>query len=203
MRSWLDANAGLYRLGSAADLELDRVLPLGTGQAVLLRQRVGGALVSPDGQFTAGVTGSAESGWNIVYASSSLAGAESVTNEAELSAAEAFAKAADAAGADVAAGDVDATGTAQGWTELSVEGLEDTQLVRRVAFPDPARGVLRAYETIVSEPDAEGFRQIVDAESGAILLRQSITDNAQTTRPGRSSPPTRRSPRATRTRMAT
>jgi extracellular elastinolytic metalloproteinase len=176
VRSWLDANTTLFR-GIAGDLELDRVLALGAGKAVLLRQRIGGELASPDGQLVAAVTGNRTDGWTVVYVSSSLVSSETVTNSVELSAAEAFAEAAHAVDADVAPSDVRATGTAQGWTELTVEGLEDTQLVRRVAFATPARGVRSAYETIYSEPESEGFRQIVDAESGAVLLRQSITDH--------------------------
>ena len=174
---WLADNAGLFR-GALDTLELDRVVSLGAGQAVLYRQRIDGALASPDGQLTVAVRGSKGAGWTIVYASSSLVANDEIANTAGLSGTEAFTEAADALDLGVDAGDVETAGRTNGWTELEVEGLEDTQLVRRVAFGTPRRGVLEAFETVYAEPDAEGFRQIVDAETGDVLFRQSITDNA-------------------------
>jgi hypothetical protein len=67
----------------------------------------------------------------------------------------------------------------QGWTQLDVAGLtESTQLVRHVAFPTPKRGVRNAFDTMFTANGGnEGYRQVVDAETGEILLRESIVDN--------------------------
>ena len=88
-------------------------------------------------------------------------------------------QAADAAGGDVSVLDVEVTGARQGWTHLKVDGLvEDNQLVRHVAFPTPKRGVLNAFDTYFTKTaPTEGSRQVVDAETGEILLRESTVHN--------------------------
>ena len=125
------------------------------------------------------MNGSAASGWNVVFASSTLGPAESVTGAAELTPVDAYVQAADAVGADVSVVNVDVAGSTQGWTKLDVAGLtEANQLVRHVAFPTPKRGVRNAYDTFFTANGAnEGYHQVVDAETGEILLRESTVHN--------------------------
>ena len=177
-RNWLSSVSSLYRLGAIDGLELYRSVPLGAGSAVIFRQTFDGVTSTTDGIATVALTGSASAGWNVVYASSTLAPADSLSGTAQLSATEAYVQAADAAGADVSVVDVDATAIRQGWTQLAVTGLsESTQLVRHVAFPTPKRGVRNAYDTMYTANGGnEGYRQVVDAETGEILLRESIVD---------------------------
>lgn len=179
-RSWVDANAGLFRLDPSASLDLHAAVPLrGTSAHVLVfRQRVDGLLVSPDGFLSVGVVGSADDGWDVVYASSTLVGADDVRGEGELTATEALVEAAGDVGVDIDAGDVERVGAKKGWTVYEVEGLEgEPQLARAVAFPAPKRGVLRAFETVFSSAPDAGFRHVIDADTGEVLLRESIVDH--------------------------
>jgi len=178
-RAWLASVSSLYKLGSIDGLELYRTAPLGAGTAVIFRQTFDGLTSTTDGIATVALTGSAASGWNVVYASSTLAPADSVSGDAAITPVEAYVQAADAAGGDVSVVDVDVAGVRQGWTQLDVAGLtESTQLVRHVAFPTPKRGVRNAFDTMFTKNGgAEGYRQVVDAETGEILLRESIVDN--------------------------
>lgn len=180
-RSWLDENAALFRIEPSSSLELDTAVPLaGTDSQVLVfRQRLDGLLVSPEGVLSVGVSPSAQGGWNVVYASSSLVGADAVEGERDLTAREALVEAADEVGADIDTGDLEGDGVRAGWRAFEVDGLEgESQLVRSVAFPMPRRGVIRAYETVFSPAFDQGFRQFVNAETGAVLFRQSIVDHA-------------------------
>ena len=178
-RTWLGSVSSLYGLGSVDELQLYRSAPLGSSRAVIFRQSFGGITSTTDGLATVAVSGSAADGWKIVYASSTLAPSDTVTGSAEISPVEAYVQAADAAGGDVSVLDVEVTGARQGWTHLKVDGLvEDNQLVRHVAFPTPKRGVLNAYDTYFTKNGAnEGYRQVVDAETGEILLRESTVHN--------------------------
>ena len=90
-----------------------------------------------------------------------------------------YVKAADAPARTFPSSTVSADGVRQGWTHLDVAGLtEDAQLVRHVAFPTPNRGVRNAYDTTFTANGAnEGYRQVVDAETGQILLRESTVEN--------------------------
>jgi hypothetical protein len=179
-RSWVNANRGVYRLSSADALEVVSAATLAdsdTAYAVVFRQGVAG-LGTADSMLSVGLAGSAESGWSVAYAGSTLTGDEQLAGATELSAVEAFVEAAQNVDEPVSEADVSVRGRRQGWTELEVEGLRETGLVRRVAFATPKRGAVHAYETIVVDGPGEGYRHVVDAETGRILLRESIVDNA-------------------------
>jgi extracellular elastinolytic metalloproteinase len=65
------------------------------------------------------------------------------------------------------------------WTQLGVAGLETPQRVRTIAFPTVREGVIPAYESIVQDTKrAKGYRAIVDARNGRLLMRHSIVHNA-------------------------
>ena len=181
-RSFLGANKALFRLESVDGLELvtDSNFEGSDGHVVTFRQRYGGLEASPDGIVNVGLAGTSADGWKVAYVSSTLTGDETLATSAALSPAEAWVAAAKAVGEDVSVVNVAAGEQRAGWTLLDVAGLTGTQLVRAVAFPTAERGVLAAYETYVSDGDASGaltaYRQIVDAQSGAVVFRQSAVD---------------------------
>ncbi|MGH8984851.1 MAG: M36 family metallopeptidase [Acidimicrobiia bacterium] len=183
-RTWLEANKALFGLESLSGIELvtDSALTGSSGHAVVFRQTFGGLEASPDGVVVVGVVGTGKGGWKVAYASSRITPDSVLTGSAELSAVEAWVAAANEVGENVSSEDVDVAGRENGWTMLDVEGFEEPQSVRAAAFPTPRRGVLRTYETTVlrneGDGDAEGYWQIVDAEDGAVLFRESVVDHA-------------------------
>ncbi|MGH3023925.1 MAG: M36 family metallopeptidase, partial [Gaiellaceae bacterium] len=171
--AFVAANRGLYRLDSLAGLEVDTVAPLGaSGYAVVLRQTVGGLPVSPEGAASIGLVRSGGS-WKVAYASSTLVGSDTLANSADLTALQALGEALDDAGERVSVVQMDAEGSVNGWRRVDVPGLAADQLVRRVAFATPNRGVRVAYETVYDDGLGEGYRHVVDAETGAVLYRES------------------------------
>ena len=179
--AFLEQERGLYRLDSVAGLEVETVAPLGAdGRVVVLRQTLEGLPVSPEGTASVGLVRSAV-GWNVAYASSTLVGSDELANAAELTGSEALATALADAGEDVSVVAMDAAGRVDGWRRLEVAGLREDQLVRRVAFPTPQRGVRLAFETVYTDGVDAGYRHIVDAASGEILYREetveSLVDN--------------------------
>ena len=180
-RAWLDQHRSLYQLDSASDLVVHAQIPLGDdAYVVVLRQLVGGLAIAPDGMATIGLVGSAEQGWSVAYAGSTLVGQDSLTvsprlaGAARLSMRNAVVEAAADAGADVADSTVTTTGTQAGWRVLDIEGIEAEQYVRQVAFPVPGAGIRTAYETVYYDGAEEGYRYFVDAATGEVLFRESI-----------------------------
>ena len=138
--SFISANRSLYRLDSVDGLSVATVAPIGRSAfVVVLRQRVDGLLVSPEGSASIGVRRS-DGGWNVAYASSTLVGSDTLANMAELSGLEALDRALENVGQDVSLSEMEGGGVRAGWRHVDVEGLQDDQLVRRVAFPTPRRG---------------------------------------------------------------
>jgi len=180
VRSWLDQNRALFGISSADALTLvrDASLAGGDGHAVLLGQSFGGVLAAPDGLVTVGVAGSTAAGWNITYASSTLTGEQSATNDYALSPEQAWVEAAKAVGEPVSGSDVSVAGSNDGWTELSVDGFKDTQAVRAAVFPIPGETAQAAFQTVVSDGHDVGYVQTIDASSGQILQRTNMVDNA-------------------------
>jgi hypothetical protein len=171
--AFVEANRGLYRLDSAAGLKVDTVAPLGaSGYAVVLRQTVGGLPVSPEGVASIGVVRSGGA-WKVAYASSTFVSSDTFSNSADLTALQALGEAMDDAGERVSVVQMDAEGSVNGWRRVDVAGLVADQLVRRVAFPTPKGGVRVAYETVYTDGVDAGYRHVVDAETGAVLYRES------------------------------
>jgi extracellular elastinolytic metalloproteinase len=178
-RGWLDDHRALYRLDSLAGLEVHATAQLsGDAHVVVLRQRVGGLPVSPEGMVSIGLTGSPDQGWSIAYASSTLVPEADLVFSSNVSMREAFLAAAGDAGAEVATGDVAMAGVQAGWRVLEVEGLEHEQLVRRVAFPTHQGTARAAYEIFYVGGAEDGYRHIVDAETGEVLFRANIVHHA-------------------------
>ena len=175
-RNWLRANRELFRLSEADVDNLQPLLdvPTGAGHTVTFRQSFGGVPAAADGLVSMAVMGD-----KLVYLSSSLAGNQGDLPAATLTPQGAFRAAAANLGRQVAAADVRATGTSSGWTMLSAKGFEAAQPTRLAALPTP-QGVRPVQETLVldglrsDEPLA--VRELVDAQSGAVLLREDLID---------------------------
>ncbi|HZB84958.1 MAG TPA: M36 family metallopeptidase, partial [Gaiellaceae bacterium] len=183
-RAWVEANRSLFRLDSLAGLELQNDVRLtgSNGHAVVFRQRIGGLTTAADGVLVVGVVGSAKRGWDVAYVSSRVIGDTTLAGTAELSPVEAWVESAQKVGESVSTGDVSVAGREKGWTLLDVEGFEQPQSVRAAAFPTPGSGPVRAYETTVLDTppsgQIEGYWQVLDADTGAVLFRESIVDHA-------------------------
>jgi hypothetical protein len=178
-RAWLDSNRALYRLDSVHSLEAYAETAL-TDEAyvVVFRQHVGGLPVSPGGFASVGLTGSPQHGWDIAYASSTLVPQQPLTGSTDLSMREALVEAAEDAGAEIHIAQVTVDEQRAGWQLFQVDSLGAEQLVRPVAFPEPRNGIRPAYETIYYDRDEEGYRYVIDAESGQVLFRESIVYHA-------------------------
>ena len=184
-RTFLDANAALFRLpaGGAAQLELwnDAVLAGSNGHAVVFRQKFGDLLSSEGGMVVVGVVGD-----KVAYVSSSLTGDTALAAQPALTAAQAWTKAAANVGRNVsvvALGQAQ-LGTAQqgaDWTSFEVDGFAQPQRARLVAVPTPANGVRPAWETLVVDVEggsATAFSSFVDAVTGEVLVRKDIAEQS-------------------------
>jgi hypothetical protein len=178
-RAFVSENKALFKLENAEVLQVARDARLAgsNGHAIVFRQRAGGLPVSPDGVVTVGVRGTAQAGWDVAYASATLAGTVALAGSASLSVAEGWRKSAEAAG--VQGGEVTETSERAGWTVLKVDGLASEQLARLVAFPTGDGVAVPAWETtVVPDETDEGYWQFVDARSGEVLFSESVVDHS-------------------------
>jgi extracellular elastinolytic metalloproteinase len=157
-----------------ADLEVLNIAPIGSGSAVLLRQRFGGLPAGRDGLATVGVVEG-----KVAYLSSSLTTDTALTGSVVLSAEDAVRAAAQAAGRP--AGAISNVRIEDGWTMMDVEGYTDPARARLVGIPTPTDGVRQAYEVLlmdVVDVDPLGATSYVDAESADLLVRDGIMQYA-------------------------
>jgi extracellular elastinolytic metalloproteinase len=115
----------------------------------------------------------------VAYLSSSLTTDTRVTNEVVLSAEEAVRSAAQTPGQP--AGSVSNAPSDNGWPVMDVAGYTDPARVCLIGVPTPTNGVRRAYEVLlmdVAGTDPLGAVSYIDAENGALLLRDGIVDHA-------------------------
>jgi extracellular elastinolytic metalloproteinase len=175
-REYLSANREL--LGLSVDelghLELVNAPSIGKGSAVLFRQVFGGLEAARDGLVTVGVVDG-----KVAFLSSSLTTDTRLTNSIVLSPDDAVRAAAQAAGQP--AGAISKVRTENGWIVMNVDGYTDPARVRLVGVPTPTDGVRRAYEVLVMDvvaTDPLGAMSYIDAENGALLVRDGIVDHA-------------------------
>jgi hypothetical protein len=181
-RQWIAQRPDLFGLSAedAAGLELLRVSPIGMGRSVLLRQQFGTLPAGIDGQV-----GVALVGGTVAHAWSSLTRDTEVTGDVELSVVEAVVEAAADAGREIDADDVtvdDNEGDAgeDEWTVATVAGFDQPVRARLVAVPTPLDGVRPSWEVLLMDvAAAEGVSQLVDAESGDVLVTTDLVDHAQ------------------------
>ncbi|MBA2240009.1 MAG: hypothetical protein H0W09_01995 [Solirubrobacterales bacterium] len=174
-RSFVEDNRELFRLsaGSAGGLELvsDSPMAAGSGHAVILRQRAGELPMTLDGLISVGVVDG-----RVAYVSSSAVGEGSLSGDQTISPDAAWLAAANETGLDLDANAIASSQERDGWTELEVSAISGPQRSRAVALPIPGSGSIRAFETLVIDSQAgTGYRSFVDAASGEVLVRESIT----------------------------
>jgi hypothetical protein len=181
-RQWLDANKALFRLDSTDSLAAATTQPFrGTTNdyAIVFRQTADG-VPSTDGVATVALVGSKADGWNVDYASSSLTGGSTdATGSEQLDPATAWTQAANDAGVDVSVLDIAAQSTKAGATTLAVDGLAQTQHVKRAVFATPHLGARAAYDATVTTNaggNLKSYQVVVDAQTGDLLYRQNLVD---------------------------
>jgi extracellular elastinolytic metalloproteinase len=175
-KRWLSDNRAMFGLDSTAGLQVRHAGRLrgSSSRVVVLRQRFGGLPAGVDGTATLGLVPSG-GGWNLAYVSSSMARDTGLKGERKLSPTEAWAKAAADVGRAVGAGAIGAPKRQGGWTAFAVDGFAQAQRAREVAVPLPGGGARRAYETLLTDSragDSTAYTHFVDAETGAVLIRQ-------------------------------
>src|SRR6478752_8735354 len=147
-RAWLDTNKLLFKLDSTASL-----VP---------------------------VVGSKAAGWNVAFASSSLTGGSADATGADaLAPAVAWTEAANNVGVDASVVDISAQSTKAGATTLAVDGLAQKQHVKKAVFATPHNGSRAAYDATVTtnaDGNLDSYQDVVDAQTGDLLYRQSLVD---------------------------
>jgi extracellular elastinolytic metalloproteinase len=175
-REYLSQNSDLLGLSTdeLAQLELVNAPSIGKGSAVLFRQAFGGLEAARDGLVTVGVVDG-----KVAFLSSSLTTDTTLTNSVVLSPEDAVRAAAQAAGQP--AGAISKIRRENGWLAMNVDGYTDPARVRLVGVPTPTDGVRRAYEVLVMDvvaSDPLGAMSYIDAENGALLVRDGIVQHA-------------------------
>jgi extracellular elastinolytic metalloproteinase len=148
---------------------------------VTFRQTFGDLDAAWDGLLTIGV----QRDGRVAWVSSSVTGDDTVSGTRSLSATDALDAAASNAGLDLGTlSQVDAPGP---WTTFTSTASRDLQRTRLMAMPTPTDGVRLVYETTLLKSDhtdqqgqgePAAFISFVDAETGAVLLRDNRVDHA-------------------------
>jgi hypothetical protein len=151
---------------------------MGTGGAVVFRQRFSGLPAAVDGLVNLAVTNG-----SVAYVSSSIAPDADAPSAASISREQAFSTAAAAAGRRVDAAGVRVTGQRGGWTSLQVDGLAQPQFTRLAALPTPADGVRLVHDNVVTDNSDQALpvnsRELVDANTGKVWVSENLIDYAQ------------------------
>ncbi len=186
-RNWVRSKRSIFRLSDAdvTALELVSSNPIGSGRAVLFRQRYGALDAGQDGLIMVGIVAG-----KIAYVSSSASGSMAAPAGATLSPQQAWLKAAASTGTPALAGAIGNLRTEGEWTVFAVDGFGTPgatkaervdQRVRLVAIPTFQNGVRAAYEAIVLDTDGavpSAYTVFVDARSGNVLMRYNRVDFA-------------------------
>ena len=176
-RAWLLAHRGLFNLSAADVGNLQALLNVktGAGRTISFRQTFGGLPAAEDGLVIMAVVGG-----KLVYLSSSLAGKQGSLPAATQTPQAGFRAAAANVGRSVAAADVQATGRQGDWTMLKVKGFQGQQPTRLRALPTP-HGVRPVQESLVmdgvSSANPLAVRELVDAQTGQVLVREDLIDH--------------------------
>src|SRR5262249_12387428 len=124
-RKWLDDNKALFKLDSTDSLAAVATEPFRgtTNDYAIVFQQVADGGASTDSLAIGALVGSKDAGWNVAYASSSLAGGSTDTTGAvDLAPAEAWVEAAQQAGVNASVLDVTSQSTNASGTTLVVRG---------------------------------------------------------------------------------
>ena len=186
-RNWIRSNRSLFRLSDADVTNLDLLAsnPLGSGRAVLFRQRYGSLAGGQDGLIIVGIANG-----KIAYVSSSASGSMPAPASALLSPQQAWLKAAAHLGMPTALASIGNVRSEGNWTIFSADGFGTPQVgkssrvdqrAQLVAIPTFQNGVRPAYEAIVLDVDGAeptAYTVFVDARSGSVLMRFNRVDHA-------------------------
>jgi hypothetical protein len=181
-RGWLRAHAAAFGLSTAQVDALEMVnaqeLTGSDARAVLFRQKHGDLVPATGGIVTVGVANG-----QVAYASSSLVRTSAAPDPATLTPVQGWLKAAANVGRPTDAakvGDLVEGATASDWTTFTVPGLAQQQQVRlrALAMADgTVRPVWEANVVDTEAGDAFAYTVLVDAVSGAVLVRRNQVDN--------------------------
>ncbi|MQA94899.1 MAG: peptidase M36 [Streptosporangiales bacterium] len=196
-RGFVRDHRELFRLseGAVDDLEVLRDTPLydspdlvrvrdgaeprdpDVPHVVLFRQNFGDLAAAWDGLLTVGVRQDGRVAW----VSSSVTGDDTVTGQRRLAAADAVRAAAANAGLNL--GDLTAVQAADGWSTFTAATVRDVQRARPAALPTPTDGVRPVWEVTLLKGTSDerggpaAYISFVDAETGAVLLRDDRVDH--------------------------
>jgi hypothetical protein len=154
-------------------LEVVATNPVGTGTAVLMRERFGNLPAGHDGLVAVGVAGG-----KAYIVTSSLAPDVSTPESATMSAQDAVQHAAKNVGLN--AGSVTAKGASGGWSRFSASGMNGVQSAKLVVVPTPNGDARTAYEVSINDSapgDTQSYTSYVDARTGDVLIREDNVDN--------------------------
>ena len=177
-RAYLTSRHDLLGVSQRAidSLEVVAVNPIGTGSAVLFRQRFGNLPAGYDGLAAVGVADG-----KVYLVNSTLAPDVSTPDPATLTEKEALQKASRDVG--LSSGTLTARGSSGGWSRFDASGLAGTQSVKLVAVPMPEGGARTAYEVAVNDSDpndTHSYTSYVDARTGDVLIREdNVADDAE------------------------
>jgi len=175
-REWISANRALLKLSRAGveALSVIRNAPIGEGRAITLQQVFGALPAGLDGRITLGIVHG-----NVAYVSSSLAPHATISDRASVSAQRAMQRAGSRAGRDFSAGAISAFDRQGHSAEMKIRGFTGPQTASLVAVPTPRQGVRAAWLTQLIDARAPfAIATYVDANTGAILARESLVDYA-------------------------
>ncbi|MGH2572199.1 MAG: M36 family metallopeptidase [Actinomycetota bacterium] len=180
-RSFIAANATVFRLSSMDNLALVNNAPLAgsDGRAVLFRQEFGGLGSAEGGLLSVALEGSAESGWNVAYASAATTADTSLAAERAISATDAWSRAAQEVGRAIDPAAIGAVKADREWSVFAVKGFSHPQRARLVALPTPLDGVRPAWEVLLVDGRRSfAFHSFVDAANGAVLVRKNMVHHS-------------------------
>jgi extracellular elastinolytic metalloproteinase len=192
-RQWIGQHRSLYglSLSSLAAMQVlnDSKLTGSDAHAVTFQQYVGGLPAAGGGLLTIGLAPSGGS-WRVASAMGDISPDTTLAGKASLSAEEALQRAATDAGTSRSLAQIRSITskklTTPGMKSFSLSGVQDVQRVRAVAFPRVNGGFVSAYEAEVANTggvEPQAYRSIVDANSGEILSRVNLVDNASDAAP--------------------
>ncbi len=174
-REWIRSNRSLFRLSNQAvtNLEMlsDVTLTDSSAHVVLFRQLFGGIPAVQDGMISVAIQDG-----NLVYVSSSAVGDSTAPGSATLTPEAAWLAAATNVELAVSANLISNVRSEYDWTLFDVAGFSHPQRARLRVLPMPGEAARLVYEVNVLNVQAidnVAYTLYVDAQSGAILFRQS------------------------------
>ena len=178
-RSWLRSHRTLFKLRTLKTVRVERVVRLGTGRVVVLREVIGGR-PTYDGVATISLARDG-GGWRVVHVSSSLSGEQRLRGMPRLNRAEALTRAARNIGARLSVIELNATDARGGWHFYKAARLKGVQSARLVALATRG-GAIPAYQTVVAHQARNGtpigYMHLVDARNGRVLVRENTVDHS-------------------------